>query len=102
MLKHATNENFNNLINENLVLVDFHATWCGHCKMLTPIIEELANERSSVEFVKADVDELRDIARQYGIMSVPTLILFKNGNIVSQKSGFMPKEILSDWINENI
>jgi len=102
MLKHATNENFNNLINENLVLVDFHATWCGPCKMLTPIIEELANERSSVEFVKADVDELRDIARQYGIMSVPTLILFKNGNIVSQKSGFMPKEILSDWINENI
>lgn len=102
MLKHATNENFNSLINENLVLVDFHATWCGPCKMLTPIIEELANERSSVEFVKADVDELRDIARQYGIMSVPTLILFKNGNIVSQKSGFMPKEILSDWINENI
>lgn len=102
MLKHATNETFNSLINENLVLVDFYATWCGPCKMLTPIIEELANERSSVEFVKADVDELRDIARQYGIMSVPTLILFKNGNIVSQKSGFMPKEILSDWINENI
>lgn len=102
MLKHATNETFNSLINENLVLVDFHATWCGPCKMLTPIIEELANERSSVDFVKADVDELRDIARQYGIMSVPTLILFKNGNIVSQKSGFMPKEILSDWINENI
>ena len=101
MIKHATEENFNDLINRELVLVDFFATWCGPCKMLTPVLEEIDSDRSNVEIVKVDVDECESIARNYGIMSVPTLILFKNGTIISKQSGFMPKEPLSKWIEDN-
>lgn len=101
MIKHATEENFNDLIHKELVLVDFFATWCGPCKMLGPVLEDLANDRSNVEIVKVDVDKCENIARSYGIMSVPTLLLFKNGALVSKKSGYMPKEQISLWIEEN-
>lgn len=101
MIKHGTEENFNDLIFKDLALVDFFATWCGPCKMLTPVLEELANDRSGIDIVKIDVDECENLARNYGIMSVPTLLLFKNGKMVSKRSGFMPKEELSSWIEEN-
>ncbi len=101
MIKHATEENFRDLINKEVVLVDFFATWCGPCKMLSPVLEELANDRSNIEIIKVDVDECSEVARSYGIMSVPTLILFKNGKLVSQKTGFMPKEQITTWIEEN-
>ncbi len=92
---------FNSLISDGVVVVDFFATWCGPCKMLAPIIEELKNERSEVKFVKIDVDENEDLAKQYGIMSIPSLLLFKDGKLVDKKVGFMPKEVLSNWICEN-
>lgn len=93
-------EEFNNLINQDLVLVDFFATWCGPCKMMGPVLDELKESRS-VKVVKVDVDESEDLAKQYGIMSVPTLMLFKNGQLVSKKVGYIPLELLNDWINEN-
>ena len=96
---HANVENFDNLISNDVVLVDFFATWCGPCKMLSPILEEMANERSSVKIVKVDIDESMDLARRYGIMSVPTLLLFKDGKLISQTTGFMPKTDLENWIN---
>lgn len=96
---HANVENFDNLISTDVVLVDFFATWCGPCKMLSPILEEMVNERSSVKIVKVDIDESMDLARRYGIMSVPTLILFKDGKLISQTTGFMPKTDLENWIN---
>jgi len=97
---HGNEGNFNELINDELVLVDFFANWCGPCKMLSPILEEISNDRSSVKIVKIDVDECEKLARSYGIMSIPTLLLFKNGKLVNQKTGFMPKEELIRWIEE--
>lgn len=101
MVIHGTEQNFNDLISKELVLVDFFATWCGPCKMLSPVLEELATDRGIVDIVKIDVDECEALARNYGIMSVPTLLLFKNGALVSKRSGFMLKEQLSSWIEEN-
>lgn len=98
---HATSDNFKDLISDDLVLVDFFATWCGPCRMLGPVLEDLASDRAEVKIVKVDIDECRDLAREYGVMSVPTLFLMRNGNIISQKSGFMPKELLTNWIEEN-
>ncbi|MDD2435800.1 MAG: thioredoxin, partial [Bacilli bacterium] len=88
------------LISEELVLVDFYATWCGPCKMLTPIIDELINERQ-LKVVKIDVDKNMELAQSYGIMSVPTLILFSKGKQLDKKTGFMSKEVLMNWINAN-
>lgn len=100
-MKLASSLNFNELINKEVVLVDFSATWCGPCKMLSPVIEELSCERRDIKFVKVDVDECRDIAKNYGIMSVPTLILFKNGKEIKKNIGFISKEDLNNWINES-
>lgn len=100
-LIHGNEANFDRLVSNKLVLVDFFATWCGPCKMLGPVLEQLANDRGEVEIVKIDVDENESLARRFGIMSVPTLILFKDGKIVDQKTGFMPKELLTRWIEEN-
>lgn len=97
---HASEENFKEMIGDDLVLVDFFATWCGPCKMLGPVLEELDNDRAGVKIVKVDIDENQSLAREYGVMSVPTLFLMKNGNIVSQKTGYMPKELLTSWIDE--
>ena len=73
------------------VLVDFFATWCGPCKMLSPVVDQISEERPDVKFVKVDVDEAGDIASQFGIMSIPTLIVFKNGQVAGQTVGVQPK-----------
>lgn len=98
---HGNEDNFDELINKDLVLVDFFATWCGPCKMLSPVLEEVASDRSEVSIVKIDVDESEKLAKKYGIMSVPTLILFKNGNEVAKTQGYLPKEMLCEFIEEN-
>ncbi|MCI8445577.1 MAG: thioredoxin [Bacilli bacterium] len=98
---HANEGNFKEMVAGDLVLVDFFATWCGPCKMLGPVLEELDTDRSGINIVKVDIDESRALAQQYGVMSVPTLFLMKNGQVVSQKSGFMPKEMLTSWIEES-
>ena len=85
MLKYLENESFNDVINQDKVLVDFYAEWCGPCKMLTPVLERLGD---SYEIVKVDVDKHFDLAKEYGIMSVPTLFIFKNGKVVKQMIGF--------------
>lgn len=85
MLKYLENESFNDVINQDKVLVDFYAEWCGPCKMLTPVLERLGE---SFEIVKVDVDKHFDLAKEYGIMSVPTLFIFKNGKVVKQMIGF--------------
>lgn len=92
--------NFNEQIKEGVVLVDFFATWCGPCKTQAPVLEELKEDRSDVKVVKIDVDQETEIAREYGVMSIPTLILFKDGKEVAKNVGFMPKELLVQWINE--
>ncbi len=76
------------------VFVDFYADWCGPCKMLGPVVEELANENPDVTFIKVNVDDTPEIAQRYGIMSIPTLISFKDGKVAAQTMGFQPKEAL--------
>lgn len=92
-------QEFNNLINDDFVLVDFYANWCGPCKMLSPVLAELENSRG-IKVVKIDVDKNEEIARNYGVMSIPTLIIFKNGELNDKKVGYMPIELVNDWINE--
>jgi thioredoxin 1 len=80
------------------VFVDFYADWCGPCKMVGPLVEELSKEETDVKFVKVNVDDTPDIAQRYGIMSIPTLIAFKNGEIAGSALGFQPKEALAELV----
>ena len=98
---HGNENNFNDIVQGELVLVDFFATCCGPCRMLGPVLEELAEERSNITVAKIDVDESASLAKNYGIMSVPTLLLFKDGKLIDQRSGFMPKEELTRWIESH-
>lgn len=93
MLKHIKDSaEFNNETAKGKVLVDFFATWCGPCKMLTPVLEKIANEHEDLTVLKIDVDEVPDVASKYDIRSIPTLILFENGQPVDMKLGYMPED----------
>ena len=89
-----TKENFDSevLKAEGMVLVDFWATWCGPCRMLSPIVDEVASEHPDVKVGKINVDEQPELAQQFGIMSIPTLLVFKNGEKVQESVGLIPKE----------
>ena len=103
MPKHIGDNNFNEevLNSKELVLVDFFATWCGPCKMVAPILEDLESEMIDIKFVKVDVDESPSVANQYGIQSIPTLKVFKNGKVVDTVVGFLPKEQIKSLIERN-
>ncbi len=77
---------------KGLILVDFFAAWCGPCKMTSPIIDQLAEEKKEVKFVKIDVDQNGDLASQYNVFSIPTFVVFKDGQVASQFVGAMSKE----------
>ena len=95
-----TKENFNDLINEEkLTLVDFYADWCGPCKALGPVIEEIAEENKNINVGKVNVDNERDLAVQFGVRSIPTMIIFKNGKEVNRLVGFLPKEQILEKLN---
>ena len=99
---HGTDQNFSQEISEGLVLVDFWATWCGPCKMIAPVLEELDAEMSDkVKIVKVDVDENQETAGKYGIMSIPTLLLMKDGETVDKVVGFRPKDALAELVNQH-
>lgn len=80
------------------VLVDFWAEWCGPCRMLAPTVHEIADERTDIKVGKIDVDKEPELAQQFGIMSIPTLIVFKEGKAVAQSSGVRPKQAILDMI----
>lgn len=89
-------EEFDQILKDNeAVFVDFYADWCGPCKMVSPIVEELAAEKTDVKFVKVNVDDNPEVAERFGIMSIPTLIYFKNGEVAGQTLGFQPKEAIA-------
>lgn len=88
-----TKENFNEVLNsEKTVLLDFYADWCGPCRMVSPIVDEIAEENSQYFVGKINVDEEPELANEFGVMSIPTLIVLKNGKIVNQSAGARPKQ----------
>ena len=104
MAKVATNTNFTELLQDSkLVIIDFWATWCGPCRMLSPILDELEEEMADkISVVKVNVDDADEIAAQYRIMSIPTLLFFKNGQVVDKTVGAMPKPALAEKIKTNL
>lgn len=92
MIKHLEkNEKLEEFTKEGKVVVDFFATWCGPCQMLGPVLEEVAEE-TDIGIIKIDIDEQESLAREFGVMSVPTLLFYEQGELISRKVGFMPKE----------
>ncbi|WP_338985319.1 thioredoxin [Spiroplasma endosymbiont of Diplazon laetatorius] len=93
-----TVEEFDLEIAKESTVVDFYAEWCGPCKMMAPIFDLTSNEETSVNFIKVDTDKLPEVAKRYNVMSIPTLILFKDGEVTKQNSGFMSKDILKQFV----
>ena len=87
--------NLDELIKEGTHLVDFYAEWCGPCKMLTPVLESIEDK---INVIKVDIDKYRDLARSYGVMSIPCLILFEKGKEIKRNVGFMPEAKLKEFI----
>ena len=95
-----TNQNFEEEVKEGLVLVDFFATWCGPCKMIAPVISQIAEEyKGKVKVGKVNVDDENDLAMKYQILSIPTLILFKNGEPIKTLIGLSSKSEIENMIN---
>lgn len=103
MVKKITNNDMQEALAAPLALVDFSATWCGPCQMLAPVFDELAEEMGSeVNFYNVDVDANSQLAEQYNIMSVPSILLFKNGEKAAQTVGFQSKESLADFVRSQM
>ena len=103
-LINITDEEFEDSIlkNSGVCLVDFWAEWCGPCKQISPILEEIASEENNtITIAKINIDENPRIATDYGIRSIPTMLLFSNGELKDTKVGVLPKQELNDWIKSN-
>lgn len=103
MAKELTKENFDSVVTESegVVLVDFWAAWCGPCKMMAPIVEELSGEMDGVTIAKVDVDQNQELAMQHNILSIPTFVIYKAGQVVDQFSGALSKETLRERIERH-
>lgn len=102
-MKIINKSEFDSVIAQGVVLVDFFATWCGPCKMLSPVLEEVAKEvEEKLDIVKVDVDQDGELAMRFGIMSVPTMIIFKDGQPMTQLQGFMLKAQLMNELKKVI
>ena len=99
----AININKNNFQNEIMnsekpVLLDFWAPWCAPCRMLAPVVEEIASERADIKVGKINIDEQSELTNKFGIMSIPTLVVMKNGKIIQQVSGIRPKNVILEML----
>lgn len=99
-LVHLNDANFKEETKEGIVVVDFFATWCGPCKILGPIMEDVQKELSNVKIFKVDVDENEQTARDFGIMSIPTIVVLKDGVEIDRHVGLMNRDSLVEWISE--
>jgi thioredoxin 1 len=104
MIIDITNENFENEVvkSEIPVLVDFWAEWCGPCRMIAPIVHEIAEQRSDIKVCKVNVDNNPQLCNKFGIDSIPTLLLFKNGEVAAKSIGYSNKAVLESFIDKNI
>lgn len=96
MIKYLENENLEDLIKKGTVLVDFYAEWCGPCKMMEPVLESI---KDKIDIIKIDVDKFHDLASEYRVMSIPDLMIFKDGEKILESVGFQSKEDLEEVIN---
>lgn len=101
-MREINNNNFSDETKEGVVLVDFWANWCGPCKMLTPVLEQLSSEMTDVKFFKVNVDENGELAQQFRIASIPTVMIFKNGEVVDKMMGFRPKNQVEEFVKKHI
>lgn len=102
-MKKLDKNNFKDTVNsDSYVLVDFWAEWCGPCRMIAPVLEEISKERTDVTITKLNVDDNQEIALEYGVQSIPTMLLFKNGEIVNKLIGALPKEKINQFLNKEI
>ncbi|MGI6782184.1 MAG: thioredoxin [Acholeplasmataceae bacterium] len=92
-------EKFTDVVGKGLVVVDFFATWCGPCQMIMPVLDQIAEEDKAVSIYKVDIDKYRELAIEHQVRGVPTLILFKDGQVVDRASGYRPKAKIVEWIN---
>ncbi|MEG0313735.1 MAG: thioredoxin [Erysipelotrichaceae bacterium] len=100
-MKINSSAEFDQLIEDNIVLVDFFATWCGPCKMLTPTIEALEKDNADkFKVAKVDIDEQEELTSKYGIVQVPTMLVFKNGKVIGNIMGYHPKEEIEAYIEK--
>lgn len=97
-MKIVNTQEFNELMNEKAVLVDFFATWCGPCKMLSPVLEEIAEKFPRIKVVKVDIDQFDDLTRAHGIMSVPTIEVYRNGALVKKEVGYHNLDEIVSWL----
>ena len=90
MIKHANEENFEEVISKlsKVILVDFYATWCGPCKMVGEVLEELEEHFEGVKIIKIDVDEFENISKEHGVMSIPTLEVYRDGKLIKKEVGY--------------
>ncbi|MCR5415625.1 MAG: thioredoxin [Pseudobutyrivibrio sp.] len=102
MVKKITQDEFKSMDKSGISVLDFNATWCGPCKMLAPVLEEVSEELTDAHFYAVDTDENPDLAREYGIMNIPAVVVLKDGNKVDMNVGFVPKETLKDFISKNL
>ncbi|NLK93662.1 MAG: thioredoxin [Clostridiales bacterium] len=102
MINYVNDSDFNEKVkkSEGIVIIDFYADWCGPCKMQGPVLEELQEEIQQVKIYKLDVDKNSITADEFKIQNIPTILVFKNGEMVDKKIGFQPKEVLSNYIKE--
>ncbi|ANB56927.1 thioredoxin [Anoxybacillus sp. B7M1] len=99
----ATDQTFTTETSTGVTLVDFWAPWCGPCRMIAPVLEELAEDLGDkVKIVKVNVDENQETASKYGVMSIPTLLVFKDGDVVDKTVGFQPKEALAQLLEKHL
>ena len=98
MVKQITDKEFDESIKTGKVLVDFYAEWCGPCKMLSPVVDELSEELKDVNFYKLNVDESDEVVRKYSVMSIPTLLIFGNGELKNTSVGFKSKDELKEML----
>ncbi len=98
---HADSQNFDSVISSGLVLIDFYADWCGPCRAIAPILEEIASDRTELRIVKVNVDKEPDLASRFEVMSIPNLVLLKDDKVLGNKVGLVSKDALVSWIEQS-
>ena len=101
-MKIVNKDEFDEIVKSGVILVDFYADWCGPCKMLAPILEELSSDYPNITFIKVNCDNEMELAERYSIMSIPAIFMFKDGNLIAKTGGYQGKEVMRKFIDTNL